>query len=559
MSWSSRNPFPVEHAPVSDLRRCSDLREIYLQLTEAESRNPLHQISSRFVIACLSDPKVERATPSPHRLESQACVSISFVGLAHYYQLHNNLVNLNQEAGQSVNEYLAVLQPIWTQLDQAKISQDHLRLIKVLMGFRPEYESVRAALLHRSPLPSLDAAIQEILFEEKRLGINLSKHSDVVLASLIHHLEHQAHFVRIVQDPQTRQTIGTGRKVGRLFELLSLQVPSPSSISAPVTDSDTYQWHLRLGHASPEKALLFSAPTPTLLNKMDVPSANIATFLTQYVPFFFLPHALRNFGVKQLLHPSILSIVFFPPFFRTSLHSKNYIVLLPTILILKPSVVPALFFCILMNTLNLNHVPASVVFLAMAQNIKVFVVGIPFPIDFVYLAMSHFESILCYLVCPSSTPPSLVLNLSSLTHILICFLPLSPHLVMSLLNLHLLRQSWTNRPSLMAVLNLLQTPLLVVLLGTDPLWQKAMNDELQALEKTHTWDYVDLPPGKRPISCKWIYKIKTHYDATIERYKARLVAKGYSQEYGIDYEETFAPVARMTSVRSLLAVVAAKQ
>ncbi|KAL0540844.1 hypothetical protein IC582_020861 [Cucumis melo] len=56
-----------------------------------------------------------------------------------------------------------------------------------------------------------------------------------------------------VQDPQTGQTIGTGRKVGRLFELLSLQVPSPSSISAPVTDSDTYQWHLRLGHASSEK------------------------------------------------------------------------------------------------------------------------------------------------------------------------------------------------------------------------------------------------------------------------------------------------------------------
>ncbi|XP_050939328.1 uncharacterized protein LOC127148935 [Cucumis melo] len=88
-----------------------------------------------------------------------------------------------EKAGQSVNEYLAVLQPIWTQLDQAKISQDHLRFIKVLMGLRSEYESVKAALLHRSPLPSLDAAIQEILFEEKRLGINLSKHSDVVLAS----------------------------------------------------------------------------------------------------------------------------------------------------------------------------------------------------------------------------------------------------------------------------------------------------------------------------------------------------------------------------------------
>ncbi|KAL0544483.1 hypothetical protein IC582_019599 [Cucumis melo] len=103
------------------------------------------------------------------------------VGLAHYYQLQNSLVNLNQEVGKSVNEYLAALQPIWTQIDQAKINKEHLRLIKVLMGLRPEYEPVRAALLHRSPLPSLDAAIQKILFEEKRFGINFSKHSDVVL------------------------------------------------------------------------------------------------------------------------------------------------------------------------------------------------------------------------------------------------------------------------------------------------------------------------------------------------------------------------------------------
>ncbi|XP_038891690.1 uncharacterized protein LOC120081083 [Benincasa hispida] len=70
------------------------------------------------------------------------------------------------------------LQPIWTQLDQAKISVNHLRLIKVLMGPHPEYESIRAALLHRGPLPSLNTAIQEILFEEKRLGIASSRQSE---------------------------------------------------------------------------------------------------------------------------------------------------------------------------------------------------------------------------------------------------------------------------------------------------------------------------------------------------------------------------------------------
>ena len=95
--------------------------------------------------------------------------------------------------------------------------------------------------------------------------------------------------------------------------------------------------------------------------------------------------------------------------------------------------------------------------------------------------------------------------------------------------------------------------------STNPLWQITMKEKLNALSKNYSWDLVTLPPRKSVVSCKWIYKTKTWSDGSIKCCKTCPLAKGFTQEYEIDYKETFAPVTRILFVLALLVAATASK
>jgi hypothetical protein len=121
-----------------------------------------------------------------------------------------------------------------------------------------------------------------------------------------------------------------------------------------------------------------------------------------------------------------------------------------------------------------------------------------------------------------------------------------PHYLMSnFVSYHRLskdNETFMNQISAISIPNSVQEAI------TDSIWKEAMNEEMRSLQKNSTWEVVELPAGKVPVGCRWVFTIKHKANGTIERFKARLVAKGYTQTYGIDYMETFEPVAKINTV-----------
>lgn len=91
---------------------------------------------------------------------------------------------------------------------------------------------------------------------------------------------------------------------------------------------------------------------------------------------------------------------------------------------------------------------------------------------------------------------------------------------------------------------------------TDEVWKEAMDQEISSIEKNQTWKLTHLPPGHKAIDLKWVFKVKKDQTGVVTKHKACLVAKGYVQQKGVDFDEVFAPVTRLETVRLLLALAA---
>nr|GEY76533.1 reverse transcriptase, RNA-dependent DNA polymerase [Tanacetum cinerariifolium] len=112
----------------------------------------------------------------------------------------------------------------------------------------------------------------------------------------------------------------------------------------------------------------------------------------------------------------------------------------------------------------------------------------------------------------------------------------------------------TNHKAFLAAITNNDEPKYFKQAAQDARWPEAMQMEVKALEKNGTWTLEYLREGKRAIELKWVYKIKFRPNGEVEKYKARLVTKGFNQMEGLDYHDTFTPVAKLVTIRTLLAI-----
>uniref|UniRef100_A0A2N9EL77 Reverse transcriptase Ty1/copia-type domain-containing protein n=1 Tax=Fagus sylvatica TaxID=28930 RepID=A0A2N9EL77_FAGSY len=389
------------------------------------------------------------------------------------FYIEVKLYQMSQESGQSISDYYSETAFMWEQLvaadpplryaediDLFAKYKDCRRFTQFMMGLREDFEPTRAALLNvvlvtpRPPASSSDRP-RRICKYCKKPGHDITECYRKQKDNKKKQHQSRGTFPRPqvaamsstpVDDPVnplTGKLLGTGRKIGRLFELCNLQIPShmvSSSIAATTTLSPDL-WHSRLGHASLSRLQL-------LASQGHLGSLPTFPFISSSMTLIFTDPSIN-------LYPDPVRDFSPPPSF---------------------SDVPSLVLSPAPGSPASDPIPSA----------------------------------------PSESPTDI--RRSTRVRAPPSYLT-DYHCYFALATLHELHTYCET--------------------STNPFWQQVMADKLDALHKTHTWDMTTLPPSKSAVGCKWVYKIKTQADGSVERYKARLVAKGFTQEYGIDYDETF--------------------
>ncbi|RVW94529.1 Retrovirus-related Pol polyprotein from transposon TNT 1-94 [Vitis vinifera] len=513
----------------------------------------------------------------------------------------------SQSSGSTINLSSTELQEIIAQVVRMAGNASFSTALSVLFGKSQTWLFDSACCNHMTPHSSLFSNLDPA---PHPLNIHIADGSTMHGNSLGFVSISNLYVPRVFHDPRTGQELGSGPRVGRMFPVNNLHLPPVAPVlvvaaAAAVSSLPSLAlWHSRLGHA----------PSSQLGKQPVLPSNNsesISNSIFELIHFdVWGPSPVASIGTSQqngraerklrhildTVRALLLSAKVPVPFWgEAGLHAVHAINRIPSAVIHNQTPYERLFgsppdyhhllsfgsacFVLLQPYEHNKLEPRSRLccFLGYGETQKGYRCYDPvshrlrvsrnvvFWEHRLFVELSHFRSSLTNSSVLEVFPDELQMNRLMTSYPTLSLGPPAPALPEDPSQDIPPRHSTRVRsihPHLLdyhcyTALATLHEPRTYREASTDPLWQIVMKEELNALTKNHTWDLVTLPPGQSVVGCKWIYKIKTHFDRSVEHYKARLVAKGFTQEYGIDYEETFAPVARISFVRALLAVAAA--
>uniref|UniRef100_A0A2N9J2S0 Reverse transcriptase Ty1/copia-type domain-containing protein n=1 Tax=Fagus sylvatica TaxID=28930 RepID=A0A2N9J2S0_FAGSY len=519
-------------------------------------------------------------------------------GLSHEYQLWGLLVNMKQTPRQPINEFLSGMQSIWDQMEQSThivkdpadaailaTKRDQFHLIQFLMALTSEFEPVRATLLQQVPLPTLEFAMSQLLSHETRLRTLQPHHPDAI-GHIVYNCPTKPpkpgqsgilprpvnHSVAAAAEDSPSDPSLSSISVSELGPMVFIMVKqflsTSDKVSSAILGNTWYFDSACCNHMSPDSQL-FSSIIP-ITHAPLIQTANgshIAASHTGSVSTSTLSLSDTYLILNLTLNLISVGCRVGRMFELTSFHLPTTSTPPPSHVAHTASVFPLSLWHLRLGTSQQNG-RAERKHRYILDSVRAFLISASCPEHFWGEAASLLSTPSTVFHPQLSKMPPLAVDpvLDQTPDLPLAAppadspaspqepaLPVDPVTDQTPL-LPLRRSDRVRAPpahlrdySCFSAVLSLHEPHTYREACTNPLWQQAMTEELQALEKTHTWDLVDLSHGKSAIGCKWVYKIKTKSDGSIERYKARLVAKGFAQEYEIDYEETFAHVARITS------------